>query len=243
MHFALMVFGPSNDEELADALAPFDENLDVEPYFVPLSDSELESAADWMGTTVENLTPIAVGDYYCDNPAAGALADGQLGYMSTRNPDGKWDYWRVGGRYAGRLKLKDGAVGEIADLSWEWNHSDERPLPGYVDRCQIRDLDIEGKRIEAALEADLEYDRLVTEDSRWVHGLSREQYVARVAAETWSCYATLIPGEGFHEAESWDRDFTPEEREQMRQRFTAKVNMLLENLDPDTWVTIVDYHS
>jgi hypothetical protein len=57
--------------------------------------------------------------------------------MSTWNPDGKWDYWRIGGRYARRLLLKVDAEGHSEPLSWEWDgrFSDTPDVAPGVDQA------------------------------------------------------------------------------------------------------------
>lgn len=42
--------------------------------------------------------------------------------MSTYNPDSKWDWYQIGGRYAGRLILKEGIEKEAnPEFSWGWD--------------------------------------------------------------------------------------------------------------------------
>jgi len=65
-----------------------------------------------------------------------ALVDenGELVKMVDRtNPNKKWDWWVVGGRWSGHLKLKDGSA---------------------VDQCLMRDLDLHGMRREASKDAE-----------------------------------------------------------------------------------------
>jgi hypothetical protein len=284
MHFALMVFGPSNDEELERALAPFNEQLDHE-VFTPCSPEELASAASWADVDVVSLTPAQVGDYYA-SPGDGRVEDGVLGYMSTYDPDGKWDWWQVGGRYAGRLKVKDGVTVPNLKFGWEWDNTpaDERPGPDRTDRCQIKDLDIEGLRLEVATKAAEEWDRFALFTA--IHGpimvwdpdrhnepgfreayhsqpaleafreefggwalptkelveMSREEYIVDRASQAWSAYSLYVHGEGWFEADA-NYEMSHADREAAQRRLVRRMNMLLENLDPETWVTIVDYHS
>lgn len=71
MHYSICVIH-EDGTDVADALAPFDENLEIE------QDEE--------------------------------------GYLY--NPDGKWDWYQVGGRWAGAIKLKDG-IEPIPDMYGE----------------------------------------------------------------------------------------------------------------------------
>jgi hypothetical protein len=82
----------------------------------------------WVDRTVEVTTKYAVLDekkrkeyptlalfakkwYGCE-----IRADGQIGRMT--NPDKKWDWWVIGGRYSGKLRVKQGAEARIGERSW-----------------------------------------------------------------------------------------------------------------------------
>lgn len=88
----------------AKMLAPYDENLDVEPYRDYPDEGELTRMRAWFEET------------YCYAPAVKDLADvmqqwhntpgyvdeeGKLYRMSTYNPNSKWDWYQVGGRSEG----------------------------------------------------------------------------------------------------------------------------------------------
>jgi hypothetical protein len=69
-------------------------------------------------------------------------------YGHWRNPNAKWDYWRIGGRWRGDLLIKAGTVeAGVGELSYEWSpkfHEGEIPGgPTEADWCRIRDLDHE----------------------------------------------------------------------------------------------------
>jgi hypothetical protein len=90
-HFHVLVIGAH--DAVAQQLAPFDERLEVEPYFVPASESSLRGMREQYG-----ISDNADIDAYCavmhdwtGEPAA--VVDGVLGVMSSYNPLSKWDYW------------------------------------------------------------------------------------------------------------------------------------------------------
>lgn len=109
MHFSGLIIGPDPMAQLAR----YDENLEVDPY----------PAECW---ECEGLTKY--------QPCAECNDTGKL--LSTRNPDGEWDYVRVGGRYRGRLYLKPGATGgALAERSWEWDHAEDEP--SWIGRADV----------------------------------------------------------------------------------------------------------
>src|SRR3990167_934768 len=67
-------------------------------------------------------------------------ADGNVAKIIDRtNPNHKWDYWRVGGRYTGKLQ---GRGGSQAPASYEWGMDNKKP-PAGLDICQKKNLDVE----------------------------------------------------------------------------------------------------
>lgn len=56
------------------------------------------------------------------------------------NPNKKWDWWKIGGRWTGMLKLKDGAEG-VLGLPGLFTDAAE---PGTADQARIADIDLVG---------------------------------------------------------------------------------------------------
>lgn len=86
----------------AKMLAPYDENLDVEPYREYPDEEELSRMRKWFeeewghAPTMPEL--VEVMPRWRNVP--GYLDDeGRLYVMSTYNSHSKWDWWQVGGRY------------------------------------------------------------------------------------------------------------------------------------------------
>lgn len=64
------------------------------------------------------------------------------GETYSRNPNAKWDWYVIGGRWTGYFKLKPGARGTIGKQSW----MTDAALPGHADIAYKRDIDFEGMR-------------------------------------------------------------------------------------------------
>jgi hypothetical protein len=88
MHFSLFVFLPPHEavnretiqEALERRLWPYSEDLEVAPYDEPCDECNPDSP-----------------DPQCE------ICEGK-GYLTTTiNPDAKWDWWRIGGRFTGDL--------------------------------------------------------------------------------------------------------------------------------------------
>lgn len=86
------------------------------------------------------------------------VKDGTLVKAVDRtNPNKRWDWWVVGGRWSGFLKLKPGAVGEQGERSWT-----NREKPKDAGRCDAAlkgAIDFEGMRQEAGDRAAALWDK------------------------------------------------------------------------------------
>ena len=110
-HFVVLV-SAKNEEELESRLAPFDENLDVEFCVIAQADGvetqakkiikELD-AEDDLRERYQTMLENGEGEsILCDWHGACRNPDtGNWGYW--HNPDAKWDWWMIGGRWTGLL--------------------------------------------------------------------------------------------------------------------------------------------
>jgi hypothetical protein len=147
-HFTMLVLSKP-DQSLDELFAPYDENIEVEPYrcyeegkpedhwlirHLQREGKELPTPITWQQVADESLI-YATGDdgEIDDEDRERVYVDDGLAYtLSTYNPRSKWDWWQVGGRYRNRLLTKGGL---------------------FVDSAQKRELSIselrETKRNEA----------------------------------------------------------------------------------------------
>lgn len=170
-HFTVLVLSKSA-EQIDELLEPFNENAEVDGYWGE-GDVNWALDDDQKGLPPEEKLRL-YSQKYGDEEERYRVEDGRIERYSTYNPDSKWDYWRIGGRWAGNLRLKDGAQGFRAPLSWEWTFpGDEQDAPteGYVDQALKGDLDIAGMRDEAERRARARYaqfEALFAEHGAWV---------------------------------------------------------------------------
>jgi hypothetical protein len=85
--------------------------------------------------------------------------------IDRTNPDKKWDWYQVGGRWTGFFKLKAGAQG----LTGEPGLMTKAAKDGYADQAVKSVIDFAGMQKEAADEAAERYDKLdaVIAGRRW----------------------------------------------------------------------------
>lgn len=168
---------------------------------------------------------------------------GKRGYWE--NPNRKWDWYVIGGRWTGMLKLKPNAEGEIG----EPGTFNEPAEGGYCDSALIKDIDFEGMQKESAAEreenwADYQKALKAKEDLTWrriTMGINdkttKESYMAR---STFSTFAVLMNGKWYQKGEMGWFGVASDEKDQ--DKWQDEFDKLLKELPPDTRITIVDCH-
>lgn len=153
-HFTVLVI--TSDGDYAKALAPFDENIVVEPYIRKTKEDCINEILEykdkydnndehfnrtwfeekWGSINFEDHEEIFkkykeyhdYDDWDGDN------------IISTYNPKSKWDWYSLGGRWKGTLKLKEGAK-VIKESETSWTNLTEEVEEGYTDFAQVKDVD------------------------------------------------------------------------------------------------------
>lgn len=116
---------------------------------VPLP--ELSTLEQWLEADgVRVVTSAADLDLKKDHKYGYAIktADG-VRIIRRTNPNHKWDYWRVGGRYAGKFQIKGRIAAPRKDLSWEWEREPDIERPTGVDQCRKDALDFDAMKAAA----------------------------------------------------------------------------------------------
>ena len=154
-HFTVLVIGDKIEEQLA----PYDENMEMEPYKrrvdVPYLQELARSAQVRVPADSDRPDPediAAVVRYYEED----AEQDEEGWYTwSTYNPDSKWDYWRIGGRWGGNFILKPGRQGYTAEIAWEKTfHDADNQIPaGHCDQALKGNIDFAAMDAEARAHA------------------------------------------------------------------------------------------
>lgn len=110
-HFVGLVVANSEDE-IAKIVAKFDENTQVAPYPVEVDEDDLARMAEHY--KVEKVLYELLPHMQDWRSARGEIIDGKLYYFSTRNPDSRWDWYKVGGRWKGEVPNNRCRASEVA---------------------------------------------------------------------------------------------------------------------------------
>ena len=147
MHYFVIVIGNGAIDEM---MAPFDENLEVSEYCIgPVSERSKQSMLGYYAKqghvfkTFDSCYKKFGEDW---NGNRFRKVDGTWMDFSTYNPEGMWDWYVIGGRWAGQLSLKEGAK-PILGVNFHWGVSEETKRsslaehPNNCDSAYLKDID------------------------------------------------------------------------------------------------------
>jgi len=115
--------GEDIDDRLAAALAPFDENAEVEPYRDYVEGEPAKHCSWDENPEIPEPTWAQVAEAYNakyasdEGPMLIDEQDGRAYTMSTYNPRSKWDWCQIGGRWTGYFRVRPEWVGDKALVS------------------------------------------------------------------------------------------------------------------------------
>lgn len=175
-HYLLLVVGDDPEGQLAI----YDLKLKVNTFKQHLPQHEVERMADayQVGPSDIDLLLNYMQDW---TGFPGGIDDDGLFFWCSQNPRGKFDWYIMGGRWCGYLKLKHGAHGELGKRGA--GIGDDDPLPYgdlSADQALYGDIDWYNMRRSLGTFAGDLYDSLDPADY-WLHGvepwMEREDYI------------------------------------------------------------------
>jgi hypothetical protein len=152
-HFTVLVIG----ENPEDQLAPYCENIEVAPYNKEVvSDEDIqrfmnhyrEEKPQDKDLPFEDMYRKYGNDWNSKNWKKGP--DGKYYEVSTYNPESKWDWYCIGGRWSGFFKLKPGAKGNIGEPSVMMDKVKDKTLADQAEKSAIDFLTMYKEAEEAA---------------------------------------------------------------------------------------------
>ncbi len=163
---------------------------------------------------------------------------------STYNPNSKWDWYQIGGRWSGLLKLKSSALSGLRGSRSLLDKSGPLPID-MVDSAQIKDIDFEGmlqaqiqKRENLWKEAEGREDAIRYFEYGIEKGTTYEQHMKQAGCFT--TFAVILPDGKWYEKGQmgWWACVSNEEAEwgeKYKERF-------IDTAEPEWTLTIVDCH-
>ena len=191
---------------------------------------------------------------YCDEHRGFVKAsDGRWGY--TCNPNAKWDWWQLGGRWSDTLKLKPGCMGNRGSRSR--TNSRELPRDGYCDQAQIKDVDFsmdlkaynEAIRFwEVVVEGDdiREHENLAQFDTFYRREYYLEQFHNKERyARSYSSFTTwalVTPNGEWYENGEMGWFGMSDATDESRAEYERVLQRTLSEANPNLWISIIDCH-
>ena len=115
-HYAVLVIHREN-QDIEKLLAPYNENLEVEPYLKYTVDEAIAYIKEHCVPYNDYLKEYAdrhLIDWFAENEG---LLIKQDGLYSTYNPNSKWDWYQIGGRFDGELMLtEEGRLNAVDEI-------------------------------------------------------------------------------------------------------------------------------
>lgn len=208
-HFSVLVLH-AKDDSFEDLLAPFDENLEVKPYlYIPH-----EKAVEEMKQGLATLNPEiqekykAMSETDCLRSYFGGTIDEEGNIWSTYNPQSRWDWYSVGGRWGKHpIPLKDGSSAvecPVSEIDFgvdqeeydnaikRWSELTETDENGLLksEYFKIRYKDAE---TFARLQSQFSTHAIVTPDGKWTEK----------GKMGWFAYCSATP----EEEREWDENY------------------------------------
>lgn len=271
-HFKIVVISKS-PEDVDRLMAPFDENIVMERYKdrIDVNDWWIkdklveEHGAD--PDDLASLMEVHNRRYEYEDDEGVQMDDEGLFEWTTYNPESKWDYWRIGGRWAGELLARPGATVLGPEPAWEWRKKDapihtlgeatldemEEEWPGHThgscDQAQKKDIDFDAMAGRKA-EVQGDYFDKVKADPKGVDAIfspkeihdgtiTREEFVAQNTAFSGHAVVTA-DGEWVERGRGgwWGAVHDEKDPEEWSKHFLA----IVEAADPESWFTVIDIH-
>lgn len=167
------------------------------------------------------------------------------------NPNAKWDWYEIGGRWSGSLLINsnsEGVVGRKGSMgSCKHDENDNTSSEEWCDAARIKDI-LWDKMLEKEKEyLAQQYDKVMNDENERIYaellydikdGMTKEEYVA--CASAFSTFAVITPDGKWHEKgkmgwwacvsdekEGWENDY---------------YDAFIKDANPDHWLVIVDCH-
>lgn len=206
-------------------LAPFNENLEVEPYIAYTKDKLVEMYKEYKDSMKKrgNDDIISFEEYSEDYAGYGLDEEGNA--LSRYNPDSKWDWYVIGGRWDGLIETKNSE---------------------QVNYARIKDILFE-KQFDDLQLANLkkDYEKLLKEGDFYIPEYYQKRYPtfeSYVKSMDFSTYALLDEEGTWHEAGKMGwfgaSSSTPDEQKDFEDRYMDIINAQ----DKDNWLVVVDCH-
>ena len=235
-HFVTAVFSRTRDE-VESLLAPYNECDEAYYEFEEVNLSELESC--YHRYLQQNPDSMLTFEQYVEDLGY-TMHDGVAGYMT--NPNARWDWWQIGGRWAGELNLKPDFADYCEHDTGEMNSNQAKAVAvdfsgspaQHAEAEKFWDNYVEGKNPEA------EWDYWSPEYYKERYG-TKENYASHCAR--FSVHAFVTPDGDWYEQGQMGWFAVDDATPASIREFDDNLKLMIERaIAEDLWITVVDCH-
>lgn len=273
-HFTVLVINTKGKNDVDEQLAPFDESLVCEPTKVLVTDKDIDVFVNHFKNKSQNgeldgLTPKEIYDIHGGEWWDGGewifQDNGEVIYYSKYNQNARWDWYQLGGRWAGSLKLKEEVSEEYKispGFSWGWKEGDKLAVISQrgVDQAKACDIDWEEMRdpfkFDNAcrfweLKVDGDKPRNKEEEKQLKMSYYKTEYYEEVYGDkityakcvtNFSTYAVLKDGKWIAPGNMGWFGISDESPEEQRKWELEFYDLIIKDLPPNSLITVVDCH-
>lgn len=243
MHFVCAVITKTNEHsELWKRLSPFDENLETQPRIEYTYAEAVAEVRSWKHVDTSNWSDDQCYQYMAEDYSPD-LIDSNKNLYTRYNPNSKYDWFQIGGRWAGVLRASAGTWGECLLEK----HPKE---PGHYDVAKIRDIDFSIDK-EAAKSSKRHWEIIVNnspltpeeeqdKSMAWLHNYNAKYYLDKygdcdtyVKVTSHLCPYAFLKDDGTWVSQDDYSSITD---------FYDAFYKYIHQVDPDWYITIVDCH-
>ena len=221
-------------------LAPYSEGLEVEPYIDITKEELMQHLREHKAEHPEETKTLdQLYTDYISGYDSKVDKDGNI--LTTYNPNSKWDWWVVGGRYSERLTTKSGDLVDAEQFkNLVFNQVLAENNPDVHFRTRFWEICVEGKPL---IEGENQNDFFAFYKPEYYlrRYNTKEEFIKKYFE--FSTHAVVTPDGVWHEVGEllmfgMSTD-TPEEAQEWDEKFFDR---FLKDRDPDDELIIVDYH-
>jgi len=263
-HYAVLVIHNEN-QNFDKLLAPYNENLEVEPYLKYKHDDALKALRDEYGYKEEEIDD-ALLESFVEEYSSYSLKDGDV--YTTYNPNSKWDWYLIGGRFDGELMLTDeGRLNVVDEIERKYHididlkslredsdylrHVDTAPLK-YIkwftplseeDKAELKrwwEINIDGDELKDGEKKDEHFFW----NPDWFMRRYKDADTYIKVKEMMTFFAVLTPDGEWHEPSKmgWFACTDGEPEDELKWDLEFYDRFIKPNLDSDLICTVVDCH-
>jgi hypothetical protein len=248
-HYVVAVIS-NHEDDIHKLLAPYNENLEVESYIDATKAQVIQEGKDAQKRIKEriaqntqadpdytpsdweqNLLKLKTDEEFYNCMIEGYDVDEDGNRLTSYNPDSKWDWYVIGGRWPGLLKLKDGSEADMARIKDVNFEPDEKLFKEALDFWDSYVLEQDKEKYQNTL-----YKREYYLENYTRKGFARQQ-------STFYTRAVITPDGEWHEVGTMGWFGMSSESGHERTDWADEwYDKFIKNENPEAILTIVDCH-